>query len=70
MIIFVRVERLGYDADLCTTDDARRRFVLVLTINSLRNISLEKKLMVKSGLYWDERAKILKARSRTRQTMT
>ena len=44
----VRVERLGCDADLGTTDKARRRLCLVLATNGLRDVYLQRDLMARS----------------------
>ena len=59
----VRKERLSHDADLVTTDDARRRLSSVLAIYSLRNANLERELMVKRDLYWNQQ-KIFRAGSK------
>ena len=57
----VRVEKLSRDANLGTTDEARRRLCLVLGTNGLRDVNLRRELMARR-LDWDEFARILKSR--------
>ena len=59
---FVRVERLSRDADLGTTDKARRRLCLVLATNDLRDVNLQRELMARS-MDWAEFARILRSRA-------
>ena len=57
----VRVERLSCDADLGTTEEARRHLCLVLTTNGLRDVNLRRELLARS-MNWAEFARILKYR--------
>ena len=56
------VERLRSDADLGTTDEARRRICLVLASNGLRDVNLQRELMARS-MDWAKFARILKSRA-------
>ena len=43
----VRVEKLSRDADLGTTNEARRRLCFVLATNGLRDVNLRRELMAR-----------------------
>ena len=56
------MERLSRDADLVTTDEARRHLCLVLATNGLRDVNLQREL-IDRNMNWAEFTRILKSRS-------